>query len=125
MRIWGSLGCSVCEVVELRILCGGSRAISRTITILDFWKANFGLFKDLLRGIPWVRDLEGGGGPREIVTIQASLPLYSSSVNPHEYEIKQKRQETCMDQQGASSKTQMEEEGLQKVERGTDHLGGI
>jgi len=47
-------------MVEFTILRGGSRAISR-ITALDFRRANFGLFKDLLGGIPWVRALEGRG----------------------------------------------------------------
>ena len=50
----GSLGSSDHEVVEFRILCGGSRAISR-IKTLDFRRANFVLFKELLRGIAWVR----------------------------------------------------------------------
>jgi len=60
VKIAGSLGCSGHEMVEFRILHGGSRAISR-ITTLDFRRANFGLFKDLLGGIPWVRVLEGRG----------------------------------------------------------------
>jgi len=47
-------------MVQFRILCGGSRAINR-ITTLDFKRGIFGLFKDLLRGIPWVRALEGRG----------------------------------------------------------------
>jgi len=36
-----------------------------------------------------------------------------------------RRQETRMDEQGASSKTQMEEKSLQNAERGTGHLAGI
>jgi len=55
-----SLGCSDHEMVEFRILRGGSRAIGR-IKILDFRRTNFGLFKDLLGGIPWVRTLEDRG----------------------------------------------------------------
>jgi len=55
-----SLGCSDHEMVEFRILRGGSRAISR-IKTLDFRRANFGLFKDLLGGIPWIRALESRG----------------------------------------------------------------
>jgi len=31
------------------------------IKTLDFRRANFGLFKELLGGIPWVRALEGRG----------------------------------------------------------------
>ena len=38
------LSCSDHDIVEFRIPCGGSRAISR-IKTLDFRKANFGLFK--------------------------------------------------------------------------------
>jgi len=44
-------------MVEFRILCGGSRAIS-SIKTLDFRRANFGLFKELLEGIMWVMALE-------------------------------------------------------------------
>jgi len=68
VKAGGSLGCSDHEMVEFRILRGGSRTISR-IKTLDFRRANFGLFKELLGGIPWVRTLEGRGGPRELVAI--------------------------------------------------------
>jgi len=47
-------------MVNFRILRRGNRARSR-ITTLDFRRANFGLFKELLGGIPWVRALEGRG----------------------------------------------------------------
>ena len=47
VKAGGSLGCSKHEMVKFRILHGGSRAISRT-TALDYRRANFGLFKDLL-----------------------------------------------------------------------------
>jgi len=47
VKAGGSFGCSDHEMVEFRILHGGSRAISR-IKILDFRRANFGLFMDLL-----------------------------------------------------------------------------
>ena len=75
-----SLGCSDHEM-KFRILHEESKA-SRIAT-LDFGRANFGHFKDLLRGIPWVRALEGGG-PRELVAIQASLPPCSGLVHPPE-----------------------------------------
>jgi len=60
VKVGGRLGCSDHEIVEFRILRGGSRAISR-IKTLDFKRANFGLFKELLGGIPWARALEGSG----------------------------------------------------------------
>jgi len=47
-------------MVEFRTLHGGSRAINR-IKTLDFRRANLGLFKDLLGGIPRVRALEDWG----------------------------------------------------------------
>jgi len=60
VKVGGSLGCSDHEMVNFRILHGGSRVTSR-IKTLDFSRANFGLFKDLLGGNPWVRALEGRG----------------------------------------------------------------
>ncbi|GAB0182838.1 hypothetical protein GRJ2_000749100 [Grus japonensis] len=60
VKVGGSLGCSDHEMVEFRILCGRSRAISR-ITTLDFRRAKFALFKDLLGRIPWNSALEGHG----------------------------------------------------------------
>lgn len=57
MKAGASLGYSNHEMVELKILCRGSKAASRTRT-LNFQRANFSLFKDLLRGISWVRALE-------------------------------------------------------------------
>jgi len=51
VKVGGTHGCSNHEIVEFRILRGGSRAISR-IKTLDLRRANFGLFKELLGGIP-------------------------------------------------------------------------
>jgi len=60
VKVGGRLDCSNHEMVEFRILRGGSRAISR-IKTLDFRRASFGLFKELLGGIPWARALEDRG----------------------------------------------------------------
>jgi len=60
VKVGGRLGCSDHEMVEFRILRGGTRAISR-IKTLDFRRDNFGHFKDLLGGIPWARALESRG----------------------------------------------------------------
>lgn len=56
MNICGSCGCSDHQTLELRILHGGSKAVSRTRS-LNFQAADLGLLKDLLRGIPWDRAL--------------------------------------------------------------------
>jgi len=68
VKAGGRLGCSDHEMVEFRILRGGSREISR-IKTLDLRRANFGLFKELLGGIPWARALKGGGGPGVLVAL--------------------------------------------------------
>jgi len=60
VKVGGRLSCSDHEMVEFRILRGGSRAIS-SIKTLDFRIVNFGNFKELLGGIPWARALEGRG----------------------------------------------------------------
>jgi len=60
VKVGGRLGCSDHEIVKFRILRGGSSAIRR-IKTLDLRRANFGLFKELLGGIPWARALEGRG----------------------------------------------------------------
>ena len=72
MKAGGSLSCSDHEMVVFRILRGGSRAVSRTKT-LDLRRANFGLFKDLLGGIPWVRALEGRGVQERCLNITSSM----------------------------------------------------
>ena len=60
VKVEGSLGYSHHEGVEIRISCGRNRTPSR-ITTLDFRRANFDLFKQLLGEIPWDRVLEGKG----------------------------------------------------------------
>ena len=54
----GNHGCSNHELMEFRMSYGRNRIPSR-ITALDFSRANFGLFKQLLGEIPWDRVLEG------------------------------------------------------------------
>lgn len=55
------LGCSDLEMEELRILRAQENANSRTTT-LDFRRADFDLFKDLLSRVQWDKALEGRGG---------------------------------------------------------------
>lgn len=53
--VGGSLGC---KMVEFLISCGRNKAVNR-IAALNFKRANFDFFKDVLGGIPWTRVLEG------------------------------------------------------------------
>ncbi|GAB0202710.1 hypothetical protein GRJ2_002736600 [Grus japonensis] len=60
VKLKGSLGCSDHEMVEFRILRAARRALSK-LTTLDFSRADFGLFRDLLGRKPWDKALEGRG----------------------------------------------------------------
>jgi len=111
-RFGAALAAVTMRWVEFRMLRGGSRAISIIITS-DFRKPNFGLTKDLFGEIPQVRALESREVQESWLLFKHHSPLCSRPVRPHEQETKQRRQETCVDEQGASSKTQMEEGSLQ------------
>ncbi|GAB0203429.1 hypothetical protein GRJ2_002808500 [Grus japonensis] len=58
VKLKDSLGCSDHEMVEFKILRAARRVHSK-LTTLDFKRADFGLFRDLLGRIPWDRALEG------------------------------------------------------------------
>jgi len=58
MRLKGILGCSDHKMVEFKILKAARRARSK-LTTLDFRRADFGLFRDLLCRVPWDKALEG------------------------------------------------------------------
>ncbi|KAK4824035.1 hypothetical protein QYF61_009626 [Mycteria americana] len=60
VNLKGSLGCSDHEMVEFNILRAPRRAHSKLNT-LDFRRAGFGLFRDLLGRVPWDTSLEGRG----------------------------------------------------------------
>ena len=60
VKLKGSAGCSDHEMMEFKILRAARRMHSKLAT-LDFRRADFGLFRDLLgRGL-WDKDLEGRG----------------------------------------------------------------
>ena len=60
VRLKGSLGCSDHEMVEVKILRAARRVHSK-LTTLDFRRADFGLFRDLIRRVPWDKALKGTG----------------------------------------------------------------
>ncbi|GAB0188477.1 hypothetical protein GRJ2_001313000 [Grus japonensis] len=60
VKLKGSLGCSDHEMVEFKILRAVRRAHSK-FTTLDFRRAGFGLFRDLLGRVPWDEALEERG----------------------------------------------------------------
>jgi len=123
VKVGGSLSCSDDEMVKFRILCGGSSVISM-IETLDFRRANFGLFKDLLGGIPWVRALEGRG-------VQESWSLFKRHFlhAQEQYILLSKKSSKGGRRPAWLSRELLEElgqkRGLWNVERGTGHLGGV
>ncbi|GAB0188023.1 cAMP-dependent protein kinase inhibitor alpha [Grus japonensis] len=58
VKLKGGLGCSDHEMVEFKIPRAVRRAHSK-LTTLDFRKADFGIFRDLLGRVPWDKALEG------------------------------------------------------------------
>jgi len=58
------------------------------------------------------------GGASVLVTVKTSPPPRSGAVHPLEQEIRKRRQETSMVEQGASSRAQVEEKGTWNVEEG-------
>ncbi|PKU35337.1 glycerol kinase [Limosa lapponica baueri] len=72
VNIKGRLGSSNCEMVELRILRGRSKAKSG-ITTLNFRRAEFGLFRNLLQCVPWNKALEGRGAQESWLIFKGHL----------------------------------------------------
>ncbi|GAB0185700.1 hypothetical protein GRJ2_001035300 [Grus japonensis] len=58
VKLKGSLGCSDHKMVEFKILRAARRVHSK-LTTLDFRRADFGLFRDLLSRVRWDKALEG------------------------------------------------------------------
>lgn len=96
VRAGGSLGCTNHEMVELKILCGRSKAKSRIAT-LDFQRANCDIFRDLLGDISWASHVVKVKGP---VRAGQYLNSTSSKLNIGAT-LRVGNQETCVEEQGA------------------------
>ncbi|GAB0209035.1 mitochondrial enolase superfamily member 1 [Grus japonensis] len=113
VKLKGSLGCSDHEMVEFRILRAARRAHSK-LTTLDFRRADFGLFRDLLGRIPWDRALEGRGAQDSWLIFKGHLL---------------QAQERCISTKRKSSKNtkrppQMDKELLGKVKQRKEAFRG-
>ena len=80
VKVGGSLGCSDHEMVEFKTELGGRSKAKSGIATLDFWRANFDLFQDLLGGISWARLLEGKGACESWATFKQHF--FQASVHP-------------------------------------------
>jgi len=54
VKVKGSLGCSDHDMVEFKIL-RTARRVRSMLNTLDFRRADFGLLRDLLGRVPWVK----------------------------------------------------------------------
>ncbi|GAB0202682.1 mitochondrial enolase superfamily member 1 [Grus japonensis] len=113
VKLKGSLGCSDHEMVEFKILRAARRALSK-LTTLDFRRADFGLFRDLLARIPWDKALEGRGAQDSWLIFQGHLL---------------QAQERCIPTKRKSSKTtkrtaRMNKELLGKVKQNQEAYRG-
>ncbi|GAB0185412.1 cAMP-dependent protein kinase inhibitor alpha [Grus japonensis] len=83
VKLKGSLG----EMVELKTLRAARRVHSK-LTMLDYRRTDFGLFRDLFGRVPGGKALEQEE-PRKLVSIQGSPPPSSGEMHPNK-EVRQK-----------------------------------
>ncbi|PKU41149.1 hypothetical protein llap_8554 [Limosa lapponica baueri] len=88
VKLKGSLGYSDHEMVQFKILRAARRAHSKVAT-LDFGRADFGLFGDLLSRVPWDKALERRGAHESWLSTSRSIAYtgmsYSSFDNEHHH----------------------------------------
>ncbi|KAM9590852.1 uncharacterized protein ACIBXB_005900 [Morphnus guianensis] len=58
--VGGHVGLNDHEMIEFSILGDARKGVSKTTT-MDFWRANFGLFRTLVERVPWETVLKGKG----------------------------------------------------------------
>lgn len=98
VTVKGSLGCSDHGMVEFRISCGRNRIPSRVAT-LEFSRANFGLFKQLLREIPWAKILEGKGAQDSWLAFKDCFFLEEQSIPTGRKSGKGARRPACLNKE--------------------------
>ena len=108
VKAGSSLGCSGHEMVEFKFLSGRSKAISRIAT-LDFRKANFDLFQDLLGAILWAPVLEGKGASESWSAFKQLFFQAQDRCVP--VSKKSGKGGRSVDEQGAHAQAQRKEEG--------------
>lgn len=52
VKLRGSLGCSDRDMVEFKLL-RAARRTNKKLSVLDFRRTDFGLFRDLFGRVPW------------------------------------------------------------------------
>jgi len=121
VKLKGSLGCSVHEMVEFKILRAASRMHNK-LTTWDFRRATFGLFVDLLSRAPWDKALEGRGAQASWSIFKDHFLQAQERFIPANRESGKKARRTCRDEQRALGQTLALKGSLQRVEARTGTL---
>jgi len=87
----------------------------------DFMKADFGLFRDLLRRIPWDTTLVQRGAQESWLMFKDHLLQAQERCIPTERKSGKKHQEACTDEQGAPGQTQAHKGSLQCRSKDREH----
>jgi len=103
VKLKGNLGCSDHEMVEFKILRAARRVYSK-LTALGFRRADFGIFRNLLGRVQQDKALEERGAQESWLIFKDHLLQAQEQCIPKE-EVRQKRQDACMDEQGAPGET--------------------
>ncbi|GAB0187539.1 hypothetical protein GRJ2_001219200 [Grus japonensis] len=118
-----SLGCSDYEAVEFKILKAARRVHSK-LTALDFRRADFGPFRDLLGRVPWDKALEGRGAQDSWLVFKDHLLQAQEQCNPAKKKSgKNIRRPVWMN--NMDGKPQTQKGSLQRVEARAGSLGRI
>ncbi|GAB0179147.1 hypothetical protein GRJ2_000380000 [Grus japonensis] len=124
VKLKGSLGCSDHEMVEFKILRAVRRVHSK-LTTLDFRRADFGLFRDLLGRIPWDKARKEDG-PRKawLVFKDRLLQAQEQCIPTKRKSSKNTKRPPWMNKE-LLGKVKQKKGSLQRVEAKAGSLGGI
>ncbi|GAB0185519.1 hypothetical protein GRJ2_001017200 [Grus japonensis] len=124
VKLKGSLGCSDHEMVEFKILRAARRAHSK-LTALDFRRADFGLFRDLLARIPWDKALAGRGAQDSWLIFKAHLLQAQERCIPTKRKSSKNTKRPPWMNKELLGKVKQKTRSLQRVEARAGNLGRI
>ncbi|GAB0177964.1 hypothetical protein GRJ2_000261700 [Grus japonensis] len=124
VKLKGSLGCSDHEMVEFWILRAARRACSKLAT-LDFSRADFGPFRDLLGRIPWDKALEGRGAQDSWLIFKGHLLQAQEQCIPTKRKSSKTTKRPLWMNKELLGKVKQKKGSLQRVEARAGSLGRI
>jgi len=110
----GRLGLSAHEMIEFAVFGEVKRGANKTTT-MDFWRADFGLFRMLVERVPWERVLKGKGVQEGWILQGGTLKGIRTGC-PLVPQDKPVGKTTRLAEQGARAGTQEKKEGLPLTE---------